>query len=65
MKWYVKVELILEVESWDLGDNISFVEEFVLDELNEVKIHKDIKIEETSIDALSFTEWEDWRDMYM
>lgn len=65
MKWYVKVELLLEVESGDLEDNVFMVEDWVVDEMNWCNIHKDIKVSEVSIDAINFTEWEDWKDMYM
>lgn len=63
MKGYIKVELLLKVESGDL-DTFQ-VEDWVLDEFGENKIHQDIKIVEKSIDALNFEEWEDWKDMYM
>jgi len=33
------------------------IEDFVLEEIDKVTIHKDIKIVNKSIDALSFTEW--------
>lgn len=63
MKWYIKVELILEVESKDLWNEIWMIEDWVLDELNETTIHKDIKIVEKTIDALQFKKWiDDWFD---
>jgi len=65
MKGYIKVELILEVDSWDL-DNYQ-VEDWVIDELADTNIHKDINIEETTIDSLQFDRWiKNWyEDLYL
>jgi len=61
MKWYIELTLILEVESWDLEDNIWMIEDFVFDEMDDATIHKDIKVVEKSINALGFNQWiEDW-----
>ena len=60
MKGYMKVELVLEIDSNDL-DHIWMIEDWVFDEINATTIHKDIKVVEKCIDWLSFEKWiEDW-----
>ena len=61
MKWYVKLELILEFDA----ENYMEAEYQVEDVIDELKawnpIPKFTRIEETWIDALSFDEWiEEW-----
>lgn len=59
MKWYIKIELILEVESRDL-ENFQ-VWEWVVDEIENTTIHKDIKVVEIYRDDTKFEEWtKDW-----
>ena len=59
MKWYVKLELILEVEADDWM-SAEYTAEDVRDELEAGnKIPDYVKIKETSIDALDFEDWLD------
>ena len=63
-KGYVKLELLIEVNAEEQFLAENFVLEDMVDDMIIPNLHKDLKIEERSIDALSWDEWEDWKDMY-
>lgn len=62
MKWYVKLELVLEIEADDWA-SAEYIVEDVRDELVAGnKIPEYVKIKETCIDALDFEDWIDEDD---
>ena len=67
MKGYIKLELILEVDSWDFENNDWwFVEDFAREEIISISNNSDLKIVDYCVDWTKYNKWieEGFEDLF-